>query len=162
MPLLINQALADDVWTQVTAEALAENPSLPEGDVIVPLAYYLEQQAQLAARAGRVGVLVNGDDDLPALFALQNSVPLVAIEFPVFRDGRGFSIARQLVRNGFDGEIRAVGDVAHDRLAYMRSVGFNAFQIPEARFSEADLSVFDEISVNYQGTVADPRPVFRR
>jgi len=87
---------------------------------------------------------------------------LVAIDFPAFRDGRGFSIARKVVRAGFKGEVRAVGDVGRDRLEYMESCGFNAFDISDEAFSDDTLKAFTEITVNYQGTAADPRPIFRR
>lgn len=163
MPLLINhKVVVHDSWQSVDVEALEQLQDLPEGDIIVPLAFYLENRELLSTRSGRLGLQVNGDDDLKSLYAEQANVALIAIEFPIFRDGRGFSIARQLVRTGFAGEIRAVGDVARDRLAYMQSSGFNAFLIPEDRFSEEDLNAFTEVSVNYQGTTADPRPIFRR
>ncbi len=163
MPLLINQKVVEnDSWQAVDIEALESIQEMPEGDIIVPFVFYLEHRTLLLNRQGRLGVQVNGDDDLEALYAEQANIALIAIEFPIFRDGRGFSIARQLVRVGFTGEIRAVGDVARDRLAYMHSSGFNAFLIPEDRFSEDDLGAFTEVSVNYQGTAADPRPIFRR
>ncbi len=164
MPLLINQTVVEnDSWQTLDAEALEQLQNLPEGgDIIVPLAVYLEHRDLFLKRPGRLGIQVNGDDDLEALYVEHANVALIAVEFPIFRDGRGFSIARQLVRVGFSGEIRAVGDVARDRLAYMQSSGFNAFLIPEDRFSEEDLSAFTEVSVNYQGTAADPRPIFRR
>lgn len=171
MPLLINQKVVEnDSWQAIDIEALESIQDLADGDIpgalhsdiIVPLAFYLEHRELLLNRAGRLGIQVNGDDDLEALYVEQANVALIAVEFPIFRDGRGFSIARQLVRVGFTGEIRAVGDVARDRLAYMQSSGFNAFLIPEDRFSAEDLSAFAEVSVNYQGTAADPRPIFRR
>ena len=163
MPLLINQKLVEnDPWLTIDPETLGEVAELPAGDIIVPFAYYQEHAESLKNRSASVAVKVTGDDDLASLYAIADSFPLIAIEFPVFRDGRGFSIARQLVRVGYKGEIRATGDVARDRLAYMQSSGFNAFLIPEQRFSSDDLTAFSEISVNYQGTTADPRPIFRR
>lgn len=162
MPLLINRKLVEDSWTLVGPDALESVQLLPVGDLLLPLSYILENQSALESREGRLGVVVNGDDSYEQLLELLDDVPVVAIDFPAFRDGRGFSIARKLVRQGYQGEIRAVGDVAHDRLAFMESCGFNAFDISDERFSEEDLEVFDEVTVNYQGTVADPRPVFRR
>jgi uncharacterized protein (DUF934 family) len=161
MPLLINKKIvANDSWQSIDTESLEQ--ALPSGDIIVPLAFYLENRDDLQSRDGQLGIQVNGDDDLQALYAEQGNIALVAVEFPIFRDGRGFSIAKHLVRTGFTGEIRAVGDVARDRLALMQSSGFNAFLIPEDRYSEEDLRAFTEVSVNYQGTTADPRPIFRR
>lgn len=162
MPLLINQQIVEDNWITLSPERLEESVELPQGDLIVPFTYFLENQAVLDAHEGQVGVQVNGDDNLAELYRLHQAFPLIAVEFPVLRDGRGFSIAMQLVRQKFQGQLRAVGDVAHDRLGYMERCGFNAFQIPEERFSQEDLAVFNEISVHYQGSAEDPRPLFRR
>ena len=165
MPLLINRSVvAEDRFTTLNREALENGEATvpANGDVILPLAYVLENQAALEGREGDLGVLVNGDDDVDALFALLPSLAVVAVEFPVFRDGRGFSIARKVARAGFEGEIRAVGDVGRDRLGYMQSCGFNAFELNDENFSDDSLKAFEEITVNYQGTAADPRPIFRR
>lgn len=163
MPLLINRAVAEnDPWQLVSADAIEAKADLPVGDIVVPFAYYLENKTQLLAREGKVAVVVNGDDDLQALIACLSELSLVAIDFPAFRDGRGFSIARKVVRAGFKGEVRAVGDVGRDRLEYMESCGFNAFDISDEAFSDDTLKAFTEITVNYQGTAADPRPIFRR
>ena len=54
------------------------------------------------------------------------------IEFPKFRDGRGFSWARMLrTRLGFTGEVRAVGDFLYDQIAYLHRIGFDAFEVPD-------------------------------
>ena len=54
---------------------------------------------------------------------------MIAIEFGTFADGRGFSMARMLRRGGYKSEIRAVGDVAMDRIDFMQRVGLNAFEL---------------------------------
>lgn len=162
MPLLINQTVCEDTWQVLDQATLATLDPLPAGDLIVPFSYYQAHQSHCATHAGRIGVQVNGDDDLTALYQQQHQFALIAVDFPTLRDGRGYSIARQLVRLGFRGELRAVGDVAHDRLAFMQRCGFTALQIPAHRYSAADLNVFSEISVDYQGSAADPRPLFRR
>lgn len=162
MPLLINRKLAEDSWNLVDTESLESVEALPSGDVLLPLSFIADNQSGLENREGRIGAVVNGDDSYEQLLEVLDDLPIVAVEFPAFRDGRGFSIARKLVRQGYQGEVRAIGDVAHDRLAFMESCGFNAFYISDERFSDIDFDVFEEISVNYQGTVADPRPVFRR
>jgi hypothetical protein len=75
-------------------------------------------------------VLANGEDDLPALLDKAPQMSMIAIAFEAFTDGRGFSMARMLRRAGYQGEIRAVGDVAMDRIDFMQRVGFNAFELP--------------------------------
>jgi uncharacterized protein (DUF934 family) len=162
MPLLINQRIVtEDPWQLIDQAALDEGLSLPDsGPVAVPLTWYRQHREALQQRNGPLGVIVNGDDDLTALYADHSQLDLVAIEFPTFRDGRGFSIAKQLVRSGFAQQIRAIGHVTRDRLALMQSSGFNAFDISDEGFHTDHLQAFSEISVNYQGTTADPRPAF--
>ncbi|MBV1705828.1 MAG: DUF934 domain-containing protein [Hyphomicrobiales bacterium] len=54
---------------------------------------------------------------------------LIALDFPKYTDGRGFSMARQLRALGFAGEIRAVGNVLFDQLQLMARCGFDSFEI---------------------------------
>ncbi len=82
------------------------------------------------------------------------NIALVAIEFPNFRDGRGFSWARMLrARFNFKGEIRAVGDFLYDQLAFMVRTGFDAFEVRQD-FREEDFSrAMREITFFYQPSV---------
>ena len=60
-------------------------------------------------------------------------VDLVAISFPKFTDGRGYSMGWLLRgRMGYRGEMRAVGDVLFDQMQLMVRCGFNAFEIADA------------------------------
>jgi len=87
----------------------------------------------------------------------------VEVEFPKFGDGRGFSIARLLrERHGYQGELRAVGQITRDHLYAMEQVGFNAFELREGEDAGAALAAFDDFSDNYQATFARPQPLFRR
>lgn len=159
MPLLIDRQVVDsDNWLlaeEVDALDLA-------GDLLVPLALYLEQRDALSAREGKVAVRINGDDKLEPVLEALDSFPMIAIEFPAFRDGRGFSLARILRRSGFTGELRAVGEFGRDQLGYLERCGFNAFEIPAERFDESLLNHFGEISVRYQGSADDPRPIYQQ
>ncbi|WP_432698536.1 DUF934 domain-containing protein [Marinobacterium sp. YM272] len=157
MPLLIDRKpVAEDRW-----QLVEEAENLPaEGDLLVPLALYLEQKDALTAQAGEIAVRVNGDDDLTPVLEQLDSFPMIAVEFPAFRDGRGFSLARILRRAGFKGELRAVGQPARDQLGYMERCGFNAYQFSEEVYSDDFLKAFEEISVRYQGSADDPRPIY--
>jgi len=157
MPLLIDrQIVNDDSWQLVEeAEALPQ-----QGDLLLPLALYLEQREALAGHDGRIAVRINGDDDLAPVLAAPDRFPMIAIEFPIFRDGRGFSLARILRREGFKGELRAVGAPLRDQLGYMERCGINAFEFGDEVFKDAFLDAFGEISVRYQGSSDDPRPIY--
>ncbi|UTW13902.1 DUF934 domain-containing protein [Marinobacterium rhizophilum] len=162
MPLLINrEVVAQDSWQFLDAEATLEQAP-QDGDLVVPLALFLEHRAQLVSRNGRLGVQFNGDDDIEVLLADLSGLALVAIEFPVFRDGRGFSQARLVRRAGFTGQLRAVGDVTRDRLDHMQRCGFDALAVPDDRFKPEVLNAFGEVSVHYQAGADDPRPIYRQ
>ncbi|WP_415882095.1 DUF934 domain-containing protein [Neptuniibacter sp. QD34_54] len=157
MPLLINREVVADNWTLINEESLDQT-----GDIIVPLALYLENQEALTSREGQVAVKVNGDDDIDFLVENLDKFPLVAIDFPAFRDGRGFSIARLLVRAEYKGEIRATGDIGQDRFAYLERCGFTAIEIADDVFKPEMLKSFDEMSNYYQSAADKVRAVYHQ
>lgn len=69
-------------------------------------------------------------DTDPATLADHLHQPLIAIDFPAFTDGRGFSLARRLRELGYDGTLRATGGLIADQYAMARRVGFDEVQIP--------------------------------
>ena len=82
---------------------------------------------------------------------------LVVLNFPVFNDGRSFSLARQLRLDGYAGEIRATGNVMPDLLQFMLQVGFDTFDV-STRFSpELWLRSLRRISLTYQHGLADEK-----
>ncbi|MGI1671551.1 MAG: DUF934 domain-containing protein [Neptuniibacter sp.] len=157
MPLLINREVVADNWTLINEETLDQ-----AGDIIVPLALYLENRDSLENREGQLAIQVNGDDELDELLDNLDKFPLIAVDFPAFRDGRGFSIARLLVRAGYKGEIRATGDVGRDRIAYMERCGFTAIQISDEIYKEEMLSAFTEVSNYYQSATDSNRAVYHQ
>ncbi len=158
MPLLINQQLAEnDKWQTLTD---AEQPLPAAGAVLLPLERFTAAQAE--AGSLELAPLVNGDDDINVVLEQLDQLTLVGIEISAFTDGRGFSFARILRRAGFKGQIRALGDVSQDRLAFLTRCGFDAFDIPAERYSNEIANAFGEISVNYQASSDEPRPIYRR
>lgn len=158
--VIIDRAIVDNQWLRLEAETL--EAELPGGKIIVPLAYWQSHRDTLLSRGDVAVWLAPGEepkdleDDLGAL-------PLVAIHFPAFKDGRGYSYARELrTRYGFKGEVRATGDVLRDQLFYMTRCGFNAFEVREDRSIEEALEGLKDFSVTYQGDVNEPRPLYRR
>ncbi|WP_037546491.1 DUF934 domain-containing protein [Stappia stellulata] len=112
---------------------LGEDDPLPDsGAVILPLGRYLEVVATAPASLG-LAVLLRAGDEPDALQPHLSQLGLIAVDFAKFSDGRGYSIARLLrQRHGFDGELRAVGDVLLDQIPLMRRCGFTAFEIVHA------------------------------
>ena len=88
---------------------------------------------------------------------------VIAVNFPRFGDGRGYSIARLLrERYGYRRELRAVGEVARDQLFAMAQCGFDSFQLREGEDPREALAAFKDFSEVYQATAAQPQPLFRR
>jgi uncharacterized protein (DUF934 family) len=159
MPLLINRAVAEDSWLLVDEDNLSAHI---DEDVVVPYELFAANVDSLMQAKGALGVRINGDQDLDLVLQYLDKLALVAIEFPAFTDGRGFSFARILRRSGFTGQIRAEGDVTRDRLEYMERCGFDAFAIPADRYSADIANAFGEVAVHYQGSADDERPIFRQ
>lgn len=161
MPRLIRrQEIVDDASILVrVAGTLAD---VPEGvPVIVPLALWLAQRTALAAR-GDVGVWLSPADDPSALAGDVGTLGIIAVDFPSFTDGRGYSSARLLrQRLGYRGELRAVGDIQRDQLYYLQQVGFDAFAVSEERDPASALAGLRDLSDGYQITQART-PWFRR
>jgi len=160
--LIKNRRVTTDTWSLLSAGATLAD--LPEaGDAIVPLPLWLAQRDVLALRTGRVGVWLHGHDDPAALAADLGSLPLVAVNFPKFSDGRGFSTAALLrERYGFKGELRAIGDVLRDQLFFLRRCGFDAFALRDDQDADAAAAAFDDFTEAYQAGVDEPLPLFRR
>ena len=162
MPQLIKgRTLVEDRWTLL--RDVASLADLAEGvPVIVPLAFWLEHRNDLLLR-GDVGVWLAPTDDPQALAADLAALPLIAVDFPKFTDGRGYSIARFLRdRHRFTGELRAVGDVLRDQLFALSECGFDAFALRDGRDGAAALSGFDDFAAVYTSTTHTPQPWFRR
>jgi len=161
MPQLIkHRALADDRCTLV--RDVAAPAELPDGvAVIVPLSLWLAHRGPLIAR-GDVGVWLAPANHPSALADDIQRLSVIAIDFPQFTDGRGYSNARLLrERYRYEGELRAVGDIGRDQLYYLEQCGFDAFVIPDGRDARDALDSFADFSDGYQATVART-PWFRR
>ena len=113
---------------------------------------FLEQSNAAAVR-------IEPGDDARALIPHLDRLRLVEVNFPAFGDGRGYSSARILREAGYEGELRAVGDVLIDQLAYMRRCGFDAFA-PDKRLNEQDAATaFARWDNVYQHAADRRRPI---
>ncbi|MGE0045167.1 MAG: DUF934 domain-containing protein [Hyphomonadaceae bacterium] len=159
MSTLLNKegAPCADAFTFVEGDA-----PLPAGDVLVPFARLKAEGEALLAREGKLGVLIAPADQIEAVGALLPRLALVAISFPAFRDGRGYSTARLArERYGFTGELRAVGDVREDQLFYMLRCGFDAFEVQTADAQAALKRAAGTFSRVYQRASDARTPVAR-
>ena len=101
------------------------------GEPAVSLDAFLDQTNAASVR-------IEAGDDVRRLGPVLDRVRLVEVDFPRFRDGRGFSTARILREMGYTGEIKATGDVLVDLIYFMRRCGFDSFA-PDAPMDPADV-----------------------
>ena len=155
MTLIRREGVEADPWTFV-----AEDAPLPKGAaVIVTLERWQADRASLLAHDGRLGIRLKSDQMAETIADALSHFDLVALEFPLFKDGRAYSTARILrERYGFSGELRAVGNVLRDQLFFMLRCGFDTFELPDHAAPEEWLEAFEEISVVYQPTADGRRP----
>jgi uncharacterized protein (DUF934 family) len=153
-----------DSWRLLERGAKGELPEVPsQGDVVVPLALWLARRKEFLAYPGMLGVWLDASEGPGAIVEDLQRFALVAVNFPKFGDGRGYSTARLLrERHGYTGELRAIGDVLHDHLHFMKQCGFDAFVLREDQDAREALSALDTFSEGYQTSVLRPVPLFRR
>ena len=156
------QVVADN-WQLLKTAADGDLAGPAAGDVIVPLALWLARRDELLARGGRLGVWLDGHADPVSIAGDLRHFEIIAVNFPQFTDGRGYSIARLLrERYGWRGELRAIGDVLRDQLFYLSRCGFDAFDLRAGQDPHAALAAFGDFSEGYQASVERPQPLFRR
>ncbi|WP_447528877.1 DUF934 domain-containing protein [Vreelandella sp. TE19] len=154
--LIVGGELASENAWCVSYDVEALPDQLP---AFVPLALWREH-----AEDDELAPLLSSDTELtPALGEELKKSAAVAIDFPAFTDGRGYSLARLLrERYGFEGELRAVGDVLIDQLNYMERCGFDAMALREDQEPDVALRALKAFSVRYQSDVEVRSALFER
>lgn len=148
MAIIKNQQVLENTWTFV-----ADDAELVAGDISVSLERWLAEQNTLLQHKGQVAVRVQGTSDLSALRPSLKQIPVIEVEFPSFTDGRSFSQARLLRdREGYTGEIRAVGGFHADQVFYLQRVGVDSFVIENEKQQQVALEAFNDFTVSYQAS----------
>jgi len=157
--VLKDNRLIDDSWTLLTEDS----ESLPSGDILLSYSQWQTFSDQLDSHDGSVGVIIEGNADIEDIIEPLLKLPLIAINFPKFADGRAFSSAR-LIRERYEytGEIRAVGGFIRDQLYYLSRCGFNAFKFDDSVDLTEYAKSLQDFSEAYQVSVDQESPLFRR
>lgn len=120
-------AFVDDAWRHAeTVDDMSDT-----GNVILPLEAFLalDTDARRAAN-GRFGVRLKPGEPVEKIADHLPEIPVIALEFPAFSDGRSFSKAEILRRRySYAGKVRAVGQVLPDQLSHMLRVGFDELEV---------------------------------
>ncbi len=162
--IIKNKVIVADDWTvlRLTEEQTPDQVSVADGKIIVPLKVWQAQKATLQGRPD-LGVWFASDERPEALKGEVDQFSVIAVDFPKFADGRGYSIAYNLrARLGYTGELRAIGDVLRDQMFYMQRVGFDAFAPRADRSIEDALKGLSDFSEKYQTSWDEKLPLFRR
>ncbi|MGE0801072.1 MAG: DUF934 domain-containing protein [Lautropia sp.] len=162
MPTLIDRhGPRDDAWV-LLPDSDADAPLPDAAQLLVSFARWRRDGAALLAGGRRIGVQLAPADDPADLGDDIGRLSLIAVEFPSFTDGRGYSTARLLrSRYHYTGELRAVGDVLRDQLFYLARCGFDTFLLADGVAVADALTAFGDFSETYQSAV-DRGPLFER
>jgi uncharacterized protein (DUF934 family) len=161
MPKLIkDNAIVEDPYVFIQ-ENEDGSLTLPSAPVLVKLGAWQRHRDALMAHPFPKGIQLAPDEFAEEITDDIGNLDLVAVEFPQFADGRGYSTGSLLrSRLGFRGELRAVGDVIKDTLFYQQRCGFNAFAVRQEKGIEDALTALSTFSVCYQGAIDRP-PLYR-
>lgn len=164
MPDIILQdgTIRADRWTLIARPAAGEALELADVPALIPVDLWLAGREHYEGRDD-IGVWLESHDEPEAIADVVNKLPLIAVNFPKFSDGRGYSIARLLrERFGYEGELRAVGDVLLDQLQFMKRCGFDSYALRPDKDIQKAARCLNFFSQAYQAATDTDQPLFRR
>lgn len=157
MPLLDRTGAKADAWTRTEGAAI-DNLS----HALVPWDALTDALAQ-KTRDQRIGVVIPNNIRIAELKLVLRQLSLIAITFPAYSDGRGFSLARLIRNHGFTGTLRASGPLIADQFAYALACGFDEIELPQTSAArqpvEQWLRAVRQISHGYQRGYGDSRNI---
>jgi len=140
---------------------VAEDEAPPEGDIIISLARFQADGETLSGGLRQVGVWLEPHQSVEDLAYDLPRIPVIALRFAKFRDGRPYSSARLLrERLGYKGEVRAVGDVLREQAQFMVRCGFDAFAPVDGSSAEQWAAAAQRYRHVYQRAAAGAEPLF--
>ncbi|EOQ65321.1 hypothetical protein F935_00165 [Acinetobacter calcoaceticus ANC 3811] len=158
---MLNTALPvlykDGTIADNTYQIIAEDGVVPQGDVVVTTA----QLDQLANVQGKKALYVTVNDSPENHTFPLNELDAIFIEFAGFGDGRGYSFAALLRRQGFQGELRAAGDVFKDVLNYLKRSGFDSFVVKEGKDVQEAAAGLQDFTNPYQASTGVPEASYQ-
>ncbi len=162
--LIKNAEVNEDGWTVLK---VASGPEVlqaaPGKAMIIPLQLWKDFREEVEEYSGSIAIWLDSNETPDKIGPELHSLPLIALNFPVFTDGRSYSNARELrEKYNYQGEIRAIGDVLRDQIYYMSRCGFDSFALRPDQDPQTCLAALNDFTTAYQSSVAEPLPLFRR
>ncbi len=156
-------SLRNDNWAVVARPEAGESLNIPEGQpALIPVDLWLAGADHYAGRDD-IGVWFDSHDEPEILAGVVNELPVIAVNFPKFSDGRGYSIARLLrERLSYRNELRAVGDVLLDQLQFMKRCGFDTYVLRADKDINKAARCLNFFTQGYQAATDTDEPLFRR
>ncbi len=161
--LIKDNTIIDNPWRIIEKDSDFPKTSINANEpVLLPLKLWLAHQEDIRPQL-KVGVWLDSDETPEVLKDTLEKLKLIAINFPQFSDGRGYSYARQLrAKLGYEGELRAIGDVLRDQLHFYKRCGFDSYLIREDKQPDQAVNSLNDFSLNYQSTSDNTESVFKR
>ena len=151
---MLNTALQvlskDGTIADNTYQVIGEDGVLPQGDVLLTV----EQLDQIGNVSGKKALFITVDTSPETNAYPLDQLDAIFIDFAGFNDGRGYSFAALLRRQGYQGELRATGDVFKDVLNYMKRAGFDTFVIKEGKDIPEAAAGLNDFKNPYQASTA--------
>lgn len=155
-------SIRQDDWVVVPRPADGESLDVPEQPALIPADLWLAGKEHFEDRDD-IGVWLDSHDEPEILAGVVNELPVIAVNFPKFSDGRGYSIARLLrERLNYRRELRAVGDVLLDQLQFMKRCGFDAYVLRADKDINKAARCLNFFTQGYQAATDTDEPLFRR
>ena len=153
-----------NLWQLLPRGTALEAALAHEGShLLVNAELWVSHKTELLQSGKLLAVWLDSDQSAVPIADTLPQLPLIALNFPGFMDGRSYSTAVVLRKHhGYTGELRAIGDVLRDQLFYMKRCGFTSFDLKDSVKLEDAQRAFHDFSTSYASTVEEPQPLFRR
>ena len=162
--LIKNGQVINDDWRILDkSSGLDALSTSTKSSVIVPLNFWKLYRREIEAYTGKLAIWLDSDELISDIKNQIGEFSVIALNFPVFSDGRSYTNARELRQSlNFEGEIRAIGDVLRDQIFYMSRCGFDSFLLRQDQDPRACIDALQDFQESYQSTSANQNPLFRR
>ena len=123
------EGFREDRWVHAESLDALAGAGADTGVILPAPAFAALDEAARRSAAGRLGMLLAPGEPVDLVLPFLGELPLIALLFPVFSDGRSYSKAELLRRRFYSGTLRAVGDVLIDQIPHMLRTGFTEFEV---------------------------------
>ncbi len=149
MAPLINQhgLVISDPWQWINTDDIGEAFNADAKSLVLPMPLWFEHGQRLREKGYSVSVWLGPADEPEELASALESLPIIAVQFATFTDGRGYSQGRILrERMGYRGDLRAIGDILRDQIYLLHKCGFSSFALRSDQSPEEAVAALKDFS----------------